>query len=186
MLSLSGSTVGEAPMRKAAPRIFPTSEKADRERRKKLWLDPLFKDLATPDALQLARQCHVSLRLVGEVAGLIVNLNSFLDVGRGLGEPCWSRRLHQERQRPADQQSPGSPCGRVSARARTSSRHQLPRHRAATPLRHQWPVIAYAPTPVCNKKSLLALSYSALDAARHPAQGRSWRQRFAGLPQARG
>jgi hypothetical protein len=68
-------------MRKAAPRIFATPERADRERRKKLWLDPLFADLSTPDALQLATQCHVSLRLVGQVAGLIVNLNSFLDVG---------------------------------------------------------------------------------------------------------
>jgi hypothetical protein len=68
-------------MRSAAPKIFATSEKADRERRKKLWLDPLFADLSTPDALQLAKQCHVSLRLVGQVAGLIVNLNSFLDVG---------------------------------------------------------------------------------------------------------
>jgi hypothetical protein len=68
-------------MRRAAPKIFATSEKADRERRKKLWLDPLFADLSTPDALQLAKQCHVSLRLAGQVAGLIVNLNSFLDVG---------------------------------------------------------------------------------------------------------
>ena len=69
-------------MRSAAPKIFATSEKADRERRKRLWLDPLFEDLATPEALQLAKQCHVSLRLVGQVAGLIVNLNSFLDVGK--------------------------------------------------------------------------------------------------------
>jgi hypothetical protein len=68
-------------MRSAAPKIFATSEKADRERRKRLWLDPLFEDLGTPEALQLAKQCHVSLRLVGQVAGLIVNLNSFLDVG---------------------------------------------------------------------------------------------------------
>ena len=32
-------------------------------------------------------------------------------------------------------------------------------------------VVAYAPTLVCSKKSLLALSYSVLDAARHPSQG---------------
>jgi hypothetical protein len=69
-------------MRSAAPKLFATSEKADRERRKRLWLDPLFEDLGTPDALQLAKQCHVSLRLVGQVAGLIVNLDSFLDVGK--------------------------------------------------------------------------------------------------------
>ena len=31
------------------------------------------------------------------------------------------------------------------------------------------PVIAYAPTLVCSKKSLLALLYSVLDAARHPS-----------------
>jgi hypothetical protein len=37
--------------------------------------------------------------------------------------------------------------------------------------RHQWPVVAYVPTLVCSKKSLLALSYSILDAARHPSQG---------------
>ena len=68
-------------MRKATPRMFATSERADRERRKRLWLDPLFEELGTPEALRLAKQCHVSLRLVGQVAGLIVNLNSFLDVG---------------------------------------------------------------------------------------------------------
>jgi hypothetical protein len=36
---------------------------------------------------------------------------------------------------------------------------------------HPWPVVAYAPTLVCSKKSLSALSYSVLDAARHPSQG---------------
>jgi hypothetical protein len=35
-------------------------------------------------------------------------------------------------------------------------------------------VVAYAPTLVCSKKSLLALSYSVLDAARHPSQGGCW------------
>src|SRR4029077_20085144 len=33
--------------------------------------------------------------------------------------------------------------------------------------RHQRPVVAYAPTLVCSKKSLSALSYSVLDAAQH-------------------
>jgi hypothetical protein len=36
---------------------------------------------------------------------------------------------------------------------------------------HPWPVVVYAPTLVCSKKSLSALSYSVLDAARHPSQG---------------
>ena len=31
-----------------------------------------------------------------------------------------------------------------------------------------------APTLVCSKKSLLALSYSILDAARQPSQGGCW------------
>jgi hypothetical protein len=31
--------------------------------------------------------------------------------------------------------------------------------------------VAYAPTLVCSKKSLWALSYSVLDAARQPSQG---------------
>lgn len=57
------------------------AEKADRERRKKLWLDPLLADLRTAAALQMAAQHHVSLRLAAQIAGFIVNLDSFLDAG---------------------------------------------------------------------------------------------------------
>ena len=57
------------------------TETADRERRKRLWLDPLYADLDTPEALEMAKQHHVSLRLAGHVAGFIVNLDSFLDQG---------------------------------------------------------------------------------------------------------
>jgi len=57
------------------------AETADRERRKRLWLDPLYADLDMPEALEMAKQHHVSLRLAGQVAGFIVNLDSFLDQG---------------------------------------------------------------------------------------------------------
>jgi hypothetical protein len=56
-------------------------QRTDRERRKRLWLDPLRADLDTAEALQMARQHHVSLRFAAQVAGLIVNLNSFIDAG---------------------------------------------------------------------------------------------------------
>jgi hypothetical protein len=56
-------------------------QRADRERRKRLWLDPLRADLDTAEALVMAKQHHVSLRLAVQVAGLIVNLNSFVDAG---------------------------------------------------------------------------------------------------------
>jgi hypothetical protein len=79
-LKLSGegaaSPIG-ATMRKAARSIPQT----DRERRKRLWLDPVMADINTLDALETAAGCHVSLRLVAQVVGLIVNLNSFLDAG---------------------------------------------------------------------------------------------------------
>ncbi len=56
-------------------------QRADRECRKRLWLDPLRADLDTAEALVMAKQHHVSLRLAVRVAGLIVNLNSFVDAG---------------------------------------------------------------------------------------------------------
>jgi hypothetical protein len=56
-------------------------DSADRERRKRLWLDPVKADLRTPDALATAKEHHVSLRLAHQIAGLVVNLNSFLDAG---------------------------------------------------------------------------------------------------------
>jgi hypothetical protein len=56
-------------------------QRADREHRKRLWLDPLRADLDTAEALVMAKQHHVSLRLAVQVAGLIVNLNSFVDAG---------------------------------------------------------------------------------------------------------
>lgn len=55
--------------------------KTDRERRKQLWLRPLFEDLDTAAAQEIAAGCHVSLRLIAQVAGFVVNLNSFLDHG---------------------------------------------------------------------------------------------------------
>jgi hypothetical protein len=57
------------------------TEAADRERRKRLWLDPVKADLRTPEALAVANEHHVSLRLAHQIAGLVVNLNSFLDAG---------------------------------------------------------------------------------------------------------
>lgn len=60
------------------PRSIPQT---DRERKKRLWLDPVIADLDTVTALITARDCHVSLRLVAQIAGLLVNLNSFIDVG---------------------------------------------------------------------------------------------------------
>jgi hypothetical protein len=69
-------------VRKAIARdTISTPQRLDRERRKRLWLDPLRADLDTDEALEMARQYHVSLRLAAQVAGLIVNLDSFLDVG---------------------------------------------------------------------------------------------------------
>lgn len=56
-------------------------EGIDRERRKRLWLAPLIADLGTPEALELAAQFQVSRRLLADIAGRIVNLNSFLDAG---------------------------------------------------------------------------------------------------------
>jgi hypothetical protein len=61
--------------------ISRAAEKTDRDRRKRLWLDPVFADLDTPEALKVANEEHVSLRLVRQIAGLIANLNSFLDAG---------------------------------------------------------------------------------------------------------
>ncbi len=68
-------------MRSAVRSALLPAEKADRERRKKLWLDPLLADLRTPDALEIAARHHVSLRLAAQIAGLIVNLDSFLEAG---------------------------------------------------------------------------------------------------------
>jgi len=59
-------------------------QRADREHRKRLWLDPLRADLDTAEALVMAKQHHVSLRLAVRVAGLIVNLNSFVDAGTSM------------------------------------------------------------------------------------------------------
>lgn len=64
------------PMAKAAIRSV-----SDRERRKRLWVGPLLDDLATSAAQEAAERCHVSCRLIAQVAGFIVNLNSFLDRG---------------------------------------------------------------------------------------------------------
>jgi hypothetical protein len=63
-----------------APNRTP-EERTERERRKHLWLDPIEADLATPKALKMAREFHVSLRLVRYIVGNIVNLDSFLDSG---------------------------------------------------------------------------------------------------------
>ena len=60
----------------------------DRERRKRLWLDPVFAQLNTREALELARKCSVSLRMAAHVAGLIVNLPSFLDRGYIYASPA--------------------------------------------------------------------------------------------------
>ena len=35
--------------------------KSDRERRKQLWLGPVWEDLKTPAAQEVAARCHVSL-----------------------------------------------------------------------------------------------------------------------------
>lgn len=53
----------------------------DRERRKRLWLDPIKADLSAPGAREIAGQFRVSLRLSARIAGFIVNLDSFLDAG---------------------------------------------------------------------------------------------------------
>jgi hypothetical protein len=58
-----------------------SEERTERERRKHLWLDPVDTDLATPEALKMAGEFHVSLRLVRQIVGLVVNLDSFLDIG---------------------------------------------------------------------------------------------------------
>jgi hypothetical protein len=57
------------------------AEKEDRERRKRLWLDRIDADLPTEESRSAARVFHVSLRLLRQVTGLIVNLDSFLDRG---------------------------------------------------------------------------------------------------------
>ena len=54
---------------------------SDREPRKRLWLEPVFADLKTPSARESAKRHQISLRLAGSIAGLIVNLDSFLDSG---------------------------------------------------------------------------------------------------------
>jgi hypothetical protein len=61
--------------------VAQTTHEADRERRKRLWLDPLIADLGTPEASELAAQFRVSKRLLADIAGRIVNLNSFLNAG---------------------------------------------------------------------------------------------------------
>ena len=63
-----------------APRYAYRTE-ADREHQKKLWLGPVYADLDTLEALEVAAHFQVSTRLAGQIAGFIVNLNSFLDVG---------------------------------------------------------------------------------------------------------
>jgi hypothetical protein len=62
-------------------KLWNAAEKVLRERQKQLWLKPLLDDLRTPGALETAKQFSISLRLVGQIAGLIVNLDSFLDDG---------------------------------------------------------------------------------------------------------
>jgi hypothetical protein len=57
------------------------TEAADRERRKLLWLHPVQADLRTPEALAMAKEYHVSLRLAHQIAGYVVNLPSFLAKG---------------------------------------------------------------------------------------------------------
>jgi hypothetical protein len=57
------------------------AEKEDRERRKRVWLDRIDADLPTDEVRREAGEFHVSLRLVRQVTGLIVNLDSFLDRG---------------------------------------------------------------------------------------------------------
>jgi hypothetical protein len=68
-------------MRKFVAKRSLRATENERERRKRRWLDPLFADLDTAEALEMAKQHHVSLRLAAQVAGLIVNLNSFVDAG---------------------------------------------------------------------------------------------------------
>lgn len=68
-------------MRNAARRQTPSIHDPAREARKRLWLDPVFADLQTAEAAAVAKKEHVSVRLVRQIAGLIVNLNSFLDDG---------------------------------------------------------------------------------------------------------
>jgi hypothetical protein len=69
-------------MRRPSPLpIWRSKEKTDRERQKRRWLDPVFEDFDTPEALQTARAYHVSLRLAGQFVAFIVNLDSFLEDG---------------------------------------------------------------------------------------------------------
>jgi hypothetical protein len=67
-------------MRKAG-NVARDAEGKDRERRKRLWFDPVIADLGTDEALEQAAEFHVSRRTVADVVGRIVNLNSFLDAG---------------------------------------------------------------------------------------------------------
>jgi hypothetical protein len=53
----------------------------NRENLKQRWLAPVWADLKTPAARQLAKEFKVAVRLVASVAGLIVNLDSFIDRG---------------------------------------------------------------------------------------------------------
>jgi hypothetical protein len=64
-------------------RSTPEVRKANgnRESLKQRWLAPIFADLKTPAARQSAKEHKVSTRLAASVAGLIVNLNSFIDRG---------------------------------------------------------------------------------------------------------
>jgi hypothetical protein len=57
------------------------AEKESRERRKRLWLDRIDADLPSTEGRSDARKFHVSLRLIRQISGLIVNLDSFLDRG---------------------------------------------------------------------------------------------------------
>ncbi len=73
----------------------------DRERKKRLWLDPVIADLDTVAALDTAAQYHVSRRLVAQIAGLIVNLPSFVDVGYVYGSHAGlARFIKNENGRP--------------------------------------------------------------------------------------
>lgn len=54
------------------------AQKGDLERRKRLWLEPVWADLKTAPAREDAAKHHVSLRLARAVAGHIVNLESFI------------------------------------------------------------------------------------------------------------
>ncbi len=53
----------------------------NRENLKQRWLAPVWADLKTPAVRQLAKEYKVAVRLVASVAGLIVNLDSFIDRG---------------------------------------------------------------------------------------------------------